>query len=213
MRLFLSSYRFGAQPKKLLELLGGKTRTALIFNAADTKDAGERASSVKTDLEELRRLGLDPEEVDLRDYFQDQSGIAQRLAQFDLIWVRGGNCFVLMRALTYSGAAAVIKDLLMRDAVVYGGFSAGIDALVPSLHGVELCDDPNLIPAGYSQDIIWEGLGLLPYSVAPHYKSDHPESAAIDLTVKYMIEHHMPFIALKDGQVIVVSGDTQTILT
>jgi dipeptidase E len=211
MRAYLSSYRLGRHPEVLLRLLDGKIRTALIFNAADTKSDNERASSVKNDLLELTNLGLEPTEVDLRNYFTDSAGLRELLGSFDLIWVRGGNCFIARRAFAASGADRVIKDLLERDEVVYGGFSAGIDMLVPSLHGAELVDDPNLVPAGYNPAIIWDCLGLLPYMIAPHYKSDHPESADIDKTVEYLIEHHLPFIALKDGEAIVIDGDSQYI--
>ena len=211
MRLYLSSYRLGNQPQALLDLLPARRRTALIFNAGDLKLAAERKQSVDRDLAELTALGLDPFEVDLRDYFENSAGLREILATVDLIWARGGNCFVLRRALLQSGADELIKDMLGHDAVVYGGFSAGCDMLIPSLHGAELCDDPNAIPPGYLPAIIWDGLGLLPYSIAPHYRSDHPESAAIDKSVEYMIDHHIPFIALRDGQAIVVNGATQTI--
>jgi dipeptidase E len=57
-----------------------------------------------------------------------------------------------------------------------------------------------------------ECLGLIPYCVAPHYKSDHPESAAVDKTVEYYINNHIPFIALHDGQAIVIDGEEQTVV-
>ena len=212
MRLFLSSYRLGHHPQALLQLLGPGRRTAVIFNAADYKDPSERAESLAGDLQELRELGLDPFEVDLRAYFHHEPGLEVILSQVDLIWVRGGNCFILRRALKQSGADDLIKELLLRDAVVYGGFSAGIDMLAPSLEGVELVDDPHLVPDGYDPEIVWDCLGLLPFSVAPHYKSDHPESAQIADTIEYMIEHHLPFIALKDGQALVIDGDNRQVL-
>ena len=72
----------------------------------------------------------------------------------------------------------ILKELLLNDALAYGGYSAGIDLLTPSLHGSEEVDDPNAIPEGYQSEIIWDGLNLLPYSVAPHYRSDHPRIAS-----------------------------------
>ena len=50
----------------------------------------------------------------------------------------------------------IILDALAQDALVYGGFSAGMVVLTPLLHGIELVgvgDDPNTIPAGY--DALW----------------------------------------------------------
>jgi dipeptidase E len=96
--------------------------------------------------------------------------------------------------------------------VAYGGYSAGVDILQPHLHGIELVDDPDIVPVGYLPDIIWDCLGLLPYCVAPHYKSAHPESAGIDKTVDYYITHHVPFIALRDGEAIVINGPIEKIV-
>jgi dipeptidase E len=212
MRLYLSSYRLGHKPEELLALLAGRKRTALIANAADFLDAPTRMQSVHQSIEELEHLGLDCTEVDLRRYFGKPHDLAEVLSKFDLIWARGGNTFILRRALRESGADQIIKNLLSQDAVVYGGYSAGIDMLVPSLHGIELVDDPYLIPEGYPSPIIWEGLGLLPYVVAPHYKSDHPESADIDKSVEYLIDHHLLFMALRDGEAIVVNGDNEMVV-
>jgi len=211
MRLYLSSFRLGNQPEVLLDLMGKGRRTALIMNAADGSLPERRVVGLSDEIDRLKSIGLEPIEVDLRHYFADSAGLRDLLASFDLIWVRGGNCFVVRRAFKQSGADEIIKDLLQKDAVVYGGYSAGIDMLIPSMHGAELVDDPNVVPEGYDPEIIWEGLGLLPYSVAPHYKSDHPESADIDKSVEYMIDHHIPFIALRDGQAIVIHGDRQWI--
>ena len=112
-----------------------------------------------------------------------------------------------------SGFDKIILDFLEGDAIAYGGFSAGPVMLTPSLHGVELGDDPKVIPAGYDPEVIWECLGLLPYHLVPHYKSDHPESAGADQLVQYYIDHHMLFKTLHDGEVIVVNGEQEEIIT
>lgn len=210
MRLYLSSFRNGNKPEELLKLLNGGRRTALIFNAQDWKSGEDRATDLATESERLKSIGLQPEEVDLRDYFGKPDELKQRLSEYDLIWVRGGNVFVLRRAFRQSGAEVVISELLKNDAVVYAGYSAGVDIMQPHLHGIELVDDPNVVPEGYDKEVIWECLGLIPFCVAPHYKSDHPESADIDRTVDYYINNHIPFVALHDGEALVVNGDRQT---
>jgi len=213
MRLYLSSFRNGNKPEKLLELLGNSRRTALINNAQDFLPLAERSSKMDEEIDRLRSIGLDPIEIDLRLYFGKSKGLKEKLADFDLIWVRGGNAFVLRRAFKQSGADKAVAELLAEDKIVYGGYSAGIDMLTPSLHGAELVDEPNIVPDGYDPDIIWDCLGLVPYAIAPHYKSDHPESAAIDKSVEHLIDNHIPFIALRDGEVIVVDGEKQDIVS
>ncbi len=212
MRLYLSSFRNGNKPEELLKLIGDGRRTAVIFNAVDFKSAADRAADYAAEAERLKSIGLEPTEIDLRHYFDKPNELKQTLLGFDLVWVRGGNVFVLRRAFKQSGADAVIKELLESDAIAYGGYSAGIDILQPHLHGIELVDPPDVIPEGYDAEIIWECLGLLSYCVAPHYKSDHPESADVDKTVSYYIENHIPFMALRDGEAIVIDGDKQSVV-
>jgi dipeptidase E len=212
MRTYLSSFRNGNQPEELLELLGSGRRTALVNNAADFLDTDERLKRLDEEVARLQSIGLDVTELDLRNYFGKPDKLAEKLKTFDCVWVRGGNCFVLRRVFRQSGMDTIIAKLLADDAIVYGGYSAGIDMLTPSLHGAELVDGPNVVPEGCSPEIIWEGLGLVPYAIAPHYKSDHPESADIEKSVQFLIDNHIPFIALRDGQAIVISGEQQKVV-
>lgn len=197
-----------------MHLLKGGRKVAAIFNAVDFLDPEQRKNSAQQELERLRSLDLDYTEIDLRTYFDEahKSELQNKLNEYDAVWMRGGNCFILRRALRQSGADEIIKTMLNTDSIVYGGYSAGIDMLTPSLHGAELVDDPNLIPDGYSRNIVWECLGILPFAVAPHYKSDHPESADIDKSVEYMVDNHIPFIALRDGEAIVIEGENQRVV-
>ncbi len=209
MRLYLSSFRVGDSPRALLRLLGDGRRTALIANACDSLPTEDRIESTQQEMDRLAVIGLEPVEVDLRAYFgAAPSALVAVMSRFDLVWLRGGNSFVLRRALHQSGADSALLTMLESDSIVYGGYSAGVCVLAPSLHGIELVDDPNVVPLGYDATIIWEGLDVLPYAVAPHYESDHPESAAIGGLVAHYIAQDIPFKALRDGEVIVVDGET-----
>src|SRR5579884_770059 len=183
MRLYLSSFRMGNQPQELLSLAYDGRRVGIIANAIDGHDQHTREEGVALDVDNLSKLGFDAEEVDLRQYFGRSQQLAQTLTQFNLLWVRGGNTFVLRRAFKLSGFDDILKQLLTEDMVAYAGYSAGVCILCPSLHGIELVDDPLYVPHGYQADILWEGLGILPYMVAPHYRSNHPESAATEQVV------------------------------
>lgn len=212
MRLYLSSYQNGNKTDEILTLLRDKHRTAVIVNAVDFKSDDERASNLAEEFERLRAIGLEPEEIDLRDYFNDQKRLKYVFSTYDFIWMRGGNVFVLMRALRQSGADIIIKEMLQNDSIAYGGYSAGIDVLQPHLRGVELVDDPSIIPSDYNKEIIWDCLGLVSFCIAEHYKSDHLESKDIDKLISYYIDHHIPFIALRDGEAIVVDGNNRNVV-
>lgn len=195
-----------------MEMVGNRKKAAVIVNAIDDSPTDIRSQKLEDEITALRNLGFDPREIDLRDYFQDSTQLKSDLADFGLVWVRGGNCFILRRAFSRSGADVAIRELLEDDALVYGAYSAGIDMLTPSLHGAELVDDPHIVPEGYDQEIIWDGMGILDYAVAPHYKSDHPESAAIDKSVEYLIDNHILFKALRDGEVILRQGENEEVV-
>jgi dipeptidase E len=214
MRLFLSSYRFGNQPKKYAELLRVQKRVGIITNAQDVyPDPEVRQEKVQETIAELRTTGLRGEELDLRNYFGKQDALAERVNRYGGVWVRGGNCFVLRKAMRYSGFDELIKTLLASDSIAYGGSSAGACVMGKDMHGLDLCDEPTATPPGYKDEIIWEGLGIVPYAVVPHYKSDNPESALIDETVAYMDEHKLPFKTLRDGEAIVINDGKEVLLT
>ncbi|WP_052710596.1 Type 1 glutamine amidotransferase-like domain-containing protein [Pseudofrankia sp. DC12] len=152
--------------------------------------------------------------MDLRDYFGRPSALLAVLSSVDLIYVRGGSAFVLRRAYLHSGADDIIRELLARDAVAYAGYSAGPAMLGSTLEGIEGdIDDPCLTPPGYpSGPVPYAGLGVLPYAIVPHYRSDHPESPGMEQAVKYLIDNHVPFVALRDGQALVVDGADTTVV-
>lgn len=84
--------------------------------------------------------------------------------------------------------------------------------LTSSLSSAELVDEPNVVPLGYNPTVIWQGLGILPYALAPHYRSDHPESPLIEKMVQSLIDSRSLFKVLRDGEVLVIDGDSEEIL-
>ena len=206
MKFYLSSYKLGDEIIKLKELIPVENKkTAYISNALDFSDDLERRKkSEQSDLEQLKELNLDIEIIDLRNYFNKQSKLEEKLVRFGVIWVRGGNVFVLRQAMKLSGFDNILKNLIEKSNILYGGYSAGVCVLAPTLKGMDLIDDPTVKPYGDKSEVIWDGLGILSYSIIPHYRSDHPESKNAEKVVEYMIENKIPFIALKDGEVIII---------
>ncbi|WP_460960161.1 Type 1 glutamine amidotransferase-like domain-containing protein [Parasphingorhabdus pacifica] len=196
VRMYLSSWRLGTATGQLLALTRGAGSAAVIGNALDCTDAQTRRDGVAFEISALNSLGYNAVEVDLRI-----PGAAHLLADHDLVWVRGGNVFALRAAMAVSGADAVLADLIASDTIVYAGYSAGCCVLSPSLHGLEMVDDPRVVDRPR-----WDGLGLLSYAFLPHYRSDHPESAAITLVAADYTERGVPFRALCDGEVVVIGS-------
>ena len=59
-----------------------------------------------------------------------------------------------------SGFDALIRSAVARDEIVYAGFSAAAVIAFDSLKGLEVTGDPEDIPSGYEENIVWGGLGL-----------------------------------------------------
>ncbi|MGH3461175.1 MAG: Type 1 glutamine amidotransferase-like domain-containing protein [Kribbellaceae bacterium] len=202
MRLYLSSFRLGDHPERLVAMVEPPGRTAVVCNAIDTEPADVRAEMVAAELDWLTELGLRPEELDLR------TDDPARLASFDAMWVRGGNVFVLRDALRRSGADQVVVDLLGKDALVYAGYSAGPCVLAPSLRGLEICDDVSLVA-----EPIWDGLGVLDHAIVPHLDSPgHPETELVERVAALYETIDVPYQPLSDGQVLVIDGESRQLV-
>ena len=203
MKLYLSSFGLGNDPQKLVSLAGEGKKAVVILNALDHKEEA-RARFLASQTQALTELGFTVEELDLRHYFDKQEELQKVLSTKDMVWINGGNTFILRRAMRQSGFDTVITDLIKKEAIVYGGFSAAVCILAPTLKGLDITDDPNVIPEGYDKEIIWGGLGVIDYSVAVHYQSDHEESYLTDKEIAFYEANDMPYEKLRDGEAIVI---------
>lgn len=194
----------------LLGLLGrpAGARVAVIANAVDGLGEGERRVAVEREIGALAGLGLRPVEVDLRAFFGEGPGrVGEALREFPLLWVRGGNVFVLRHALAESGADRAIAELVREDAVVYAGYSAGVCVPAPALYGLERCDDPQAVHEAYGAEARFDGLAVLDYVVVPHIDSPgHPETEILGAVADRYRSQGVAHRTLRDGQAIVING-------
>ena len=203
MHLYLSSYRIGNEPEKLTDLFGENKRTAVIGNARDQLIGYEREIRMQQEHDDLRALGLQTEEVDLRDFFSAPQMLPQQLERFACIWMRGGNTFLLRRALAQSGGDLFLQSLRDDPDFICAGYSAGACVMSPTLQGINLADDPDFSAPPYNPEVIWEGLNFVPYWIVPHYQSDHFESEMMEAVVEFYRRENLPFKTLRDGEALV----------
>lgn len=189
----------------MLDANARNNKIAVIQNAQDFwTDPVIRRTVLEREFTDLRAIGLEPLELDLRTFFGRAGDLERALDRFSYCWVLGGNTFVLRRAFHLSGFDMVLRELAQEDhRLIYGGYSAGSCVMAPTLDGIHLADDAGANPEGYSGPVIWEGLAQYPYSIAPHFRSDHPETKLIDRSVEYFIIKKIPFVTLRDGEAIV----------
>ena len=199
----------------MTSLLPKKPKVLVVANALDAIPTAARQrymAEIYDPYTELASYGFSVSDLDLRNYFGGAAGLHDRLLDADFVWVLGGNSFVLRRAMALSGFDAEVIRSLNSDDLMYGGFSAGAVVVPPSLKGIDLMDDPGVVPDGYTAAVVWSGLGLIDFSIVPHFRSDHPETQVAELAADYFTEHGIPFKTLADGDVIVKSGNTIEIL-
>jgi dipeptidase E len=200
VKLYLSSFRLGNHPERMVALLPPAARVAVICNSIDTEDPAVRREKVADEITWLTELGLQPEELDLRDSID----LLARLTSYDGVWVRGGNVFVLRAALARSGADQILPELIRNEQIVYAGYSAGPCVLAPSLRGLELCDDAQAVDG----ELIWDGLGLLDHAIVPHLDSPgHPETELLAQVAELYDRTGVPYLHMRDGQALLIDGD------
>lgn len=212
MRMYLSSYKFGDHADELKRLAPDVRKVAIIANAIDFGDRDCVSESVEKAQDELATLGLQAESLDLREYFGKTGELEQALKAYEMVWVHGGNAFLLRRAYKQSGFDEILKKRLAEDTLVYAGYSAAVVVVTPTLKGVDIVDDPAIVPEGYENAVELSGLGFIPYVVAVHYKSEHPESELIDQYITYCEKNSLPYKTLRDGEVMIVDGVNEKIL-
>jgi len=213
VRLYLSSFRLGDHPEHLVRLTGEGARIAVIANSCDGAPPEVRREAVQQELDALGGIGLQPREIDLRE-LAGAADVREAVADVDVLWVRGGNTFVLRVALQRSGADVVLERAVRADSLVWGGYSAGGCVLAPSLRGLDLVDPVDEVAQVQpGADVVWDGLGILDRPFVPHWSSPgHPETDMIDEVVAHYDTSGTSYWKLRDGQALVVDGDTSTVV-
>lgn len=193
MMIYLSAYRLGARADALATSRG---RAAIILNALDSFP--NRLLSWDREVSDLERLGYSSTELDLREFWDRPEALSQRLSDIDLLWVVGGNAFVLARATT---AAGVSQALSQAPHVTYAGYSAGACVTSVDLAGIDLMDAADELPEGYDANMPVETLNLTRTRVVPHAGTPEADAAECHLTTR-----GLPFTALADGDDLIITS-------
>lgn len=202
MILYISSKQFGNQIDFLKNwIMKNNNRILLIANALDAKDEIKITNNIENDKKILKEIGFEVTVVDLKDYFNNQERLLKDFALYNAFCVIGGNVFILRQAMKLSGFDNYLKKISKKDNYLYIGYSAGSCVLGSELRIFNKVDDP--ISFYLKDNVIYEGLGLINYTVIPHYKSDYHKVHLIDDLVKRCINEEIKFKTLKDGEVII----------
>lgn len=205
--LYLSSSGLAAD-RKVLTAPSDNARALVVLNALDGSSA-RRQDVFDAEAAGLVALGYSCHELDLREHFGDPENLAATLAQAQLVWVAGGNTFVLARATAQAGFDTALRQVQDDQDLTYGGYSAGACLAGPDLAGIDLMDDPNMIPDGYNAEAAPRTLRLIDERIVPHWKSKTPESSGASNTAKFLQKARLQFRCLKDGETYVIGGSSK----
>jgi dipeptidase E len=209
MKLYLSSYRLPT-PSDFENLIGMTARDisiALIPNSKDYYSERARNIKIQTLVNDFNALGFSTSIVDLREY-NDLETLKNKLTEFDAVWACGGNTFCLRYEMKRSGFDQIILDLV-KNGLVFCGDSAGAIVAGPTLKGSESADNPE-----FAEEIIWDGLGLIPDFIMPHVNSEaYKDTLEIVRSLhandsNYVELNDWEAAIYKDGQKTIVSSKT-----
>jgi dipeptidase E len=195
MKFYLSSKGVGNDYEKLKKI--ENKECCLIANAMD-KNPFQKAV-IDRESEVLKHLGFSVTVIDLKDYFNKKLN----LSSYGLLWVTGGNVFILNMVMQKANFKRSLEDGF-KNGLVYGGYSAGIVVLGNTFEGLDLVDDIEFAKS------LYPGLALRPifdyfnYVIIPHFESDHHESNDIDKVVDYLKKKNIKHKAISDGDVIII---------
>lgn len=214
MRLFLSSQELGNFAEVAVKMARGRMRVAYSKNSQDDLPPEQRNKTTLERKKIFEELGFTFEELDLRDYFGKKEDLHKKLKEFGAVFCAGGNTFLLRRAMRASGFDEIITEMLNKDEILYGGWSAGACVTAPSLNLLQRGDLPGaeVVPETYpSKETIWEGLNLVDFYVVPHCNMEWFQDDAKAI-INDLEAEKLPYYALNDGQVVVVDGDRVEVL-
>ncbi|HLD04600.1 MAG TPA: Type 1 glutamine amidotransferase-like domain-containing protein [Candidatus Nanoarchaeia archaeon] len=191
--LFLTSAGLPPETRaSFIKLLPKKPKDCKVAFIPTAADPEEDQAYTQVMIQELKELGFQVEEVDLKSCQLEE--LFGRLSFCDIIYVNGGNTFYLLDWVRKSGFDRFIEPLLNMGKI-YVGVSAGSIIAGPTIEVASWKGyDKNEV---YLKDL--SGLDLVPFSIFAHL--DEKWKSMVGFESKKLKE---PLVALTDQQAIVV---------
>lgn len=206
MKLYISSQKLGRRTDLLVDLVGDNKNVVVIANALDDKSISHRKNRVNQEKELMKSIGFAPEELDLRQYINKQKELELLLKTKSLVWIRGGNTFLLSRIFEATGFDKIIVKLVKENKIVYGGYSAAALIASKGLLGTDIVDDINSIPIDYPKMSNLRSLKLLQFYLIPHFGCQEVWAKNVVKQRNYLINKNEKVVTMCDGEVYYCNG-------
>ena len=194
MKIFLTSQASEVMGKivKMLPKPPKDTKLAFIPTAGDPY--GDNKPWMDADRAMLLKLGFVVEDFDLKN--KSEAETREKLSDFDVIFVAGGNTFYLLAEAKKSGFDKVARELVQKGKI-YIGSSAGSYIVCPTIEAAGWKKaGKNIVSL---EDL--SALNLVDFIVTCHYSKEYKE--AVDEGAKVS---KYPVITLRDDQFILADG-------
>jgi dipeptidase E len=197
MKLLLTSAGYEedlAIGKEFLKLVNKRPSEIKIFLVSTAEKGDEEWKWVKITLKELKKIGINPENVSIFSLNRKAKG--EELKDVDVIYVCGGNTFIYLDRIRKTGLDKKIKEFVKKGGV-YFGVSAGSYVTCPTIDAATWKHaDRNTIGL---KDL--RGLNLVPFLVTAHFEKKYHS-----VIEKAATKTDYPIIALTDRQAVLVKG-------
>ncbi|MBB1032524.1 type 1 glutamine amidotransferase-like domain-containing protein [Dietzia sp. SLG310A2-38A2] len=208
MNLLLLSLGVGAVPDFIAEHVARPAPAVRIGYLNDAASPYAGAEFVAAERAQLSDLGYVLTDITAAD-FDDTGAFADVLDRVDVLYVAGGNTFVLLAALRRHGADAILVERV-RAGLPYIGSSAGSVITGPSIEPVSLMDDPSAAPELSDHG----GLRLVETVVIPHADGalpPYPPELIARLVEIYGSTY--PLTLVNDDQALLVENGTARLVS
>ncbi|MDX2357924.1 Type 1 glutamine amidotransferase-like domain-containing protein [Dietzia sp. PP-33] len=201
MNLLLLSLGVGAVPDFVAQHVNRPAPAVRIGYLNDAASPYAGAAFAAAERAQLSELGYVLTDITAAE-FDDAGAFADVLDRVDVLYVAGGNTFVLLAALRRVGVDAILVERV-RAGLPYIGSSAGSVITGPSIEPVSLMDDPSAAP----ELTDYGGLGLVDTVVIPHADGalpPYPPALIARLKDTYGSDYPLTFV--HDDQALLVDG-------
>lgn len=172
----------------------GKKKVAFIPNA---KDKHTDKSGLEKTRSFFRQKGFIVNNIDL-NHFKDKE-LYKELLKYEIIFIAGGNCFVLLEKIKKSGFEKILNKLLDKG-IIFIGESAGACIMGKSIEPLKLIDNPK-----FAELENYDGLGFIDFVFVPHYKD--PKYAQSIKQIEKVYGKKFDLKEFTDGEGIIIDNN------
>lgn len=197
-RLFLTSYF--AQTASLFEKYGQpwiKDKEVLFIPTAGNHEAYR--AYIEEAEQAFRRMGYQIAMLDIAE--AEEAEAVRQIGRTGFLYISGGNTFYLLQELQKKHLTEVICRRVS-EGMVYAGESAGAIIAAPDIAYNHIMDDRAAAPDLKSS----RGLGLVPFSVLPHYGEFPFEKTAAETLKAYRAS--LDLVPLTNSEAVISEGNS-----